>query len=77
MIWNSFCSDTKRPCGILGEVGVVEWVSTDKIAIGFSNGLIEIRQINESESTLTSKIIKQYQQEVNVTLHRLKLIIFI
>jgi hypothetical protein len=63
MICNSFCSDTKRPCGILGEVCIVEWVSTDKIAIGFSNGLIEIRQIEEIESTLTSKIIKQYKQE--------------
>lgn len=77
MIWNSFCSDTKRPCQIFAKVCVVEWVSTDKLAIGFSNGLIEIRQIDEIESTLTSKIIKQYKQEVNVVLHKLKLQNFI
>nr|CAH0102690.1 unnamed protein product [Daphnia galeata] len=63
MIWNSFCSDTKRPCEIFAKVCVVEWVSTDKLAIRFSNGLIEIRQINEIEPTLTSKIIKQYKSQ--------------
>jgi hypothetical protein len=48
-----------------GKVRVVEWVSVDKIAIGFSNGLIEIRQIDESKSALATKIIKQYKQEVS------------
>ena len=45
----------------------VEWISANRIALGFKNVLIEIWQIDEKDETTNSRVIKQFKQD-NVSL---------
>ena len=43
------------------DIGTVEWISANRIALGLVNGLIEIWQIDEEGETTNSRVIKRFK----------------
>ena len=46
-------------------ISQVEWITKNVIALGFSNGLIEISEIDEHESG-KNRVIKQFNHKVSI-----------
>ena len=46
-------------------INKAEWISENQIALGFGNGTIEIRQIDEGDTTNNSRVVKKFHHGVS------------
>ena len=67
MLWNTraneYATKKKNFHTLERDGGIVrfEWISAIRIAIGLTNGLIEIWQIDEESETTNSQIVNQFK----------------
>ncbi len=66
MLWNTEANGEAEdnPCHTLeskAPIKSVEWISANQIALGLSNGFIEICQIEEEGETINNRVIKTFQ----------------